>query len=429
MDSNPVNSEIADTIKHKTTNEFALYNNGITVLSDDTNLSENIGQEGKGQLHIKNPQIINGGQTAFTLCRLYEDLKTSGNEDACFQGKEVMLKIITLPPEQANKAEKLLLIEEISKATNQQTAVNEADRRSNDKIQVELQNNIFSAFGYFYERKRGEFSDGLLNQYIDESKVIQRESLLRVCCAIKGNASEARRQGNAKFFMKPIFDTLLNDALDYKNLFFGYRCFVHLHKIEETFKAEKNNKFGVANYGQGLRYGKYAIVTVASKSYTPLLQVVDYEEKVKEETEAILSRWLEFENQIKALKHNEIYFRKTTDPETKKETIEADFSGYYKGSTLDRDLDDFFGLSLNWQERVVTNWKDNVKAAILRLTKSTGQAQFTRKQLIDAELQAIVSQVASSGKTPHQTLSRILQELRNEGFITFISAGFYEVMQ
>jgi hypothetical protein len=48
------------------------------------------------------------------------------------------------------------LHKEISRATNQQTAVDDADRRSNDKIQIELQK-----YGLFYERKRGEFFDGL----------------------------------------------------------------------------------------------------------------------------------------------------------------------------------------------------------------------------------------------------------------------------
>ncbi len=129
LQENPVNSEIANTIKTKKTNEFALYNNGITVLSDDTNLSENIGKEGKGQLHIKNPQIINGGQTAFTLCRVYEESVASGSADGIFQDKEVMLKVITLPPEQSERKEKLLLIEEISKATNQQSHPTTTKRR------------------------------------------------------------------------------------------------------------------------------------------------------------------------------------------------------------------------------------------------------------------------------------------------------------
>lgn len=39
-----VNAAIRDTIVQSDKNEFALYNNGITMLSDETNLNERIGQ-------------------------------------------------------------------------------------------------------------------------------------------------------------------------------------------------------------------------------------------------------------------------------------------------------------------------------------------------------------------------------------------------
>ncbi|TOO19281.1 AIPR family protein, partial [Vibrio parahaemolyticus] len=64
MKANTVNNEIYSTIKNKNTNEFALFNNGITMLSDETNVNERIGQKDKAQILISNPQIINGGQTA-----------------------------------------------------------------------------------------------------------------------------------------------------------------------------------------------------------------------------------------------------------------------------------------------------------------------------------------------------------------------------
>lgn len=53
--------------------------------------------------------------------------------------------------------EKLKLIEETSIATNQQNEVSEADRRANDKVQIELQELIYRDFGFYYERERGDF--------------------------------------------------------------------------------------------------------------------------------------------------------------------------------------------------------------------------------------------------------------------------------
>ena len=115
----------------------------------------------RAQLRITNPQIINGGQTGFALHQIYEEGVKKGDTEEYFKNKEVLVKIITFIDSQTSQegSQKLQLIESVSKATNQQTNVTEADRRSNDKIQVEVQKRIYEEFGYFYERKRGEFWD------------------------------------------------------------------------------------------------------------------------------------------------------------------------------------------------------------------------------------------------------------------------------
>jgi len=341
LKTNPVNREIAGTITEKKSNEFALFNNGITILSDETDLSEKIGQKETGQLYIKNPQIINGGQTAYTLCRIFEERRESEQRLSVFQDKEVMLKVITLPPGQTDNDRKLQLIEAISKATNQQTAVSEADRRSNDKVQIELQKNIFSTFGYFYERKRGEFLDGLEQGYIDNGKIISRNLVLRVSCALKGRASEARRQSEKKLFEKSSFDTLLDDSTDYRGIMFGILCLEHLNSLERNLALSTQDRYGTAKYGYGLRYGKYAIVTAVCKTRPPSSPINEFEGSVKAETEKVLSKWTQFESQVMREPHNSAYFWRTKDPETGEETAFADFDGYYKGRTANQDLRSF----------------------------------------------------------------------------------------
>lgn len=339
LSTNSVNREIASTIKDKKSNEFALFNNGITILSDETNLNEKIGQVAKGQLHIKNPQIINGGQTAFTLCRIYEECVQKSLE--VFENKEVMLKVITLPPGQAQGDGKLQLIEAISKATNQQTAVSEADRRSNDKIQIDLQKNLFSTFGYFYERKRGEFLDGLRLNYIDKSKIIDRDVAMRICSTLKGQASQARRQGAKSFFTKAAFDKLLDNSVDYKAIFFGFKCLEYLYELEGSFASSEGNKFGIVNFGQGLRYGKYAIIYAASKHHDKKMPPDDYEQKAKDAAGKVLAKWIAFESYAVQQSHNNTYFYEIQNEKTGQKILEVNFDGYYKGKTLDRDLQAF----------------------------------------------------------------------------------------
>jgi hypothetical protein len=147
-----------------TSNEFALLNNGITLLSDSFKISETTGVENIGQVIMTNPQIINGGQTAYTLSKIWDEEYTS-NPDI-FKNKEVMLKIIIL---KSYEKVDMSLIEELSNSTNQQSRVEEADRRSNELIQLELQDKIYNDFGYYYERKRGEFYYGLNGGFINKN--------------------------------------------------------------------------------------------------------------------------------------------------------------------------------------------------------------------------------------------------------------------
>ena len=92
-----------------------------------------------------------------------------------FENKEVLLKIITFNDNILEKNQKIQLIESISKATNQQSQVSEADRRSNDAVQIKIQHYFFENFGIYYERKKGEYSDGLKEKYISRKQIVNRE--------------------------------------------------------------------------------------------------------------------------------------------------------------------------------------------------------------------------------------------------------------
>jgi len=344
MKSGTVNAEIANTIISKKTNEFALFNNGITILSDDTDLNKKIARAGVGQLIITNPQIINGGQTAYTLSRIFEEIIENKRDISVFNNKEVLLKVITFNKDDTEKSldNKLKLIEAISKATNKQTEVSEADRRSNDKIQIELQNLIFRDFGYFYQRKAGEFGEGLKNKYIDRRHIIDRELFLRLSLACDGKPSQARRTGSKTLFMKTNFDKTLNDSTKYKMYVYAYQLFQELNVRQSTFSDERNNKDGIINYGYALRYGKFAIISAIMKDY----------KKNKDEDIYILigkylESWLKWEQNIVDLSINNNYFRIVKEEETGLTRQIINFDGYYKGYTVNQQIIDYKFLETN----------------------------------------------------------------------------------
>ena len=69
-------------------------------------------------------------------------------------------------------------------------------------------------------------------------------------------------------------------------------------------------------------------------------------------------------------------------------------------------------------------WRQAVWEAIQR--RAFG-GSVTRAELIEHELDRIILDVGSTGRTPHQTLSRELQELRDTGVLIFDGDGRYRI--
>lgn len=330
LKSGSVNAKIANSIENIATNEFALFNNGITMLSDETIYSDKVGKKNKAEIMVTNPQIINGGQTAYTLSVIYDNHLANNTLDV-FDNKEVLLKIISFNASERSEKDKLKLIEDISIATNQQSPVYEADRRANDAIQVKLQELIFADFGFYYERKRGEFGDGLRKKYIERSKIIDREQFLRICLAVEDEPVRARSTSINTLFEKRTFDTIVPEDLDYRKCIYAYMAFERINNYQSS-------SFNVKNLA------RFAIACVISHRYNESLNPSDFEESIDKELTDIISKWEEFEKSVRADDTNKYYyFRELYDPQTGEKTVDANWGAYYKGRTLNRDLKAFFG--------------------------------------------------------------------------------------
>ncbi len=209
LKKNPVNKQIEASIRNIANNEFALFNNGITIVADGTSISSDTAKQGTAQVVLRNPQLVNGAQTAYTLGRIYEEC-SADNDFSVFKGKEVLLKVITFvgPGRRAGEEVRLNLVGDISRASNLQTKVEESDRRSNDPIQMKLQRQLFEDYGLYYERKRGELSDGIHYGYLPRDLVVNRERLVRVSLACDYRVDQAR-SSVAKFFKEGAFSALM----------------------------------------------------------------------------------------------------------------------------------------------------------------------------------------------------------------------------
>lgn len=270
---------------------------------------------------LRNPQLVNGAQTAYTLGRIYEQCATE-KEFNVFKGKEVLLKIITFVGSNKRSQEHLRvdLIGAISKASNSQTKVEESDRRSNDPVQIDLQTKLFENYGLYYERKRGEFSDGLHLHYLLPQLVVNREKLVRVSLACDYRTSQAR-SSIAKYFKEGAIEKLLK-VTDADRYAFGYEVLELLGKQKKNKPKTKGDRYHTKEFGQALRYGLYAVVAACTN------KGIAAQKTEAHAVNAILSQWLKFEEWAEKQPANATY----------KSGTSFDHVNYYKGSTINDDL-------------------------------------------------------------------------------------------
>ena len=321
-----VNADIRKSIVDQSSNNFAILNNGITLLSENVSISESTGKQNEGQLILTKPQILNGGQTAFTLSSIYEEFQHKA--DNPLDGKEVLLKIIT-PISETNAVDPKF-IELISNATNQQNEVSEADRRSNHDIQISIQRRIYLDYGYFYERKSGEFYDGIKDGIIDKNLVINRLTFIKAYWAFLGEPAAARRTSEKILFKEDKFYSLLHSTEKYYEMFYAFLLFNIMEKIEKSFQ----NKFdSIDQYGYSLLYGKWAVIS----SIGILKPLVNKDKKdiFKQAEDAIRERldiWKSFDEFIQNKNKETKYFKPG----------KQNYELYYKINKLDDDVKEFF---------------------------------------------------------------------------------------
>ena len=171
-----VNSDIKNSVSNTTHNEFSLLNNGITIVCNEVNYNDNTAQRGRASITVNNPQIVNGGQTAFTLAHLYENNSNS----SIFENKEVLTKFIII---RGNSGQ---MIKKISDATNNQNPIKPRDKTSNDPEMIKLQSELFDKYGILLERKQGEFFDSIKENLINKKSIVDSVILMRLLLVSRG---------------------------------------------------------------------------------------------------------------------------------------------------------------------------------------------------------------------------------------------------
>ena len=336
MSKNTVNKAISNSLEAQN-EDFALLNNGITMICSDFKCSVQNGLDGAANIRIEDPQIINGGQTGFTLSRIYRETP----ELLC--GKKVLLKIIATYKESKEQQEITneerehlassysAFINAISDATNMQTKIEEADRRANLSAQINMQKRIFTYFGLLYERKKGEYEEALHQSVIEKDQIIQRDIFVRCLWAIKGDCSKAMSISKAELFDENTLSLVINDNINASVAIYSYILYSKAVAIDNKNKRKEHSI-----WGNGTRYGKYAILSVVGRltnqkiiNCQNIKQIVDIAER---SLNMVLEKWGDFEKYAKAIEGNHNYFGK-----------EINYFNYYKSQNVQTDIEAYWG--------------------------------------------------------------------------------------
>ena len=246
--------------------------------------------------------------------------------------KEVLVKIITFENTGAtSEPNNSTLIEAISRATNSQTTVTNADRRSNEPEIREIQKRAFEQLGIFLERKRGEFADGVREGYLVPAVVVDRNIFLRAALVTLNRLGDAAQK---KIMARTDFRSIL-DVPDGIFMRFGVTLTIlqsiHGGHLKRPLDRTRLNWHAVSQAWVGLLLASERDV-VALSSKDQLIAIAD----------EVKSRWGEFKN-FYTNRHPDSEFAKIG----RRGMIHIKERQYFASKVFEDDARSFFGLPRN----------------------------------------------------------------------------------
>ncbi|MFH9746369.1 AIPR family protein [Streptomyces anulatus] len=142
-----VNQEIKRTLDNPESPEFWWLNNGVTIICSEATT-------GGKTYSLADIQIVNGLQTSHTV---YEAIKENRSPEIL--DRMILVRIISTTDRKTR--------DQVIRATNRQTAVNEASLRATDEVQRNIED-YFLVNGWYYDRRKNFYK----NEGKDPAKII-----------------------------------------------------------------------------------------------------------------------------------------------------------------------------------------------------------------------------------------------------------------
>ena len=207
-----VNDEIQQSLQERHSEDFGWHNNGITIIAIKAS------QSGKA-LTIEDPQVVNGLQTSTEIFNYCKKCNTESDN------RKILVRII-VPTEQESR-------DRIIKATNSQTAVQQASLRATDKIHRDIEE-FFRPKGLFYDRRKNSYK----NEGKSRDKIVGIPHLAQAVMAILLQRPDTARARPSSLLKKnEDYDKLYSDNYP---IHLYYTCAEAMRRVEEFLKSSSS---------------------------------------------------------------------------------------------------------------------------------------------------------------------------------------------
>jgi len=321
------NREMSRTLNSDDAVLFPFLNNGITIIAEQITVPKS-SQDGKYNLPVVNPQIVNGLQTS----RVIYDIYKSSPEK--LKGVFVNVRVY--------ESQDSTLIEKITDATNTQTPITNKDKISNKDFNS-LTKEVFKNHGIDYVTKRGDGfkisnSSGSFHNQVDSEIVLKfwystfyeepevaKNSIARVLQEIYDASSSENHPLKFLFSGSP-------DSPIYKQLLISNKIYQFVKDRKKKIKIGENitysEKYEHLLYSDEMMcYGIYKAIGRNLNDYSDESKLIQaYDETVSLIEEAVSMNKDELQKMDKTFSYNG-YFKKSKcryDFNLKKQIIEED---------------------------------------------------------------------------------------------------------
>lgn len=219
QENNPVNKDISDTLKKGELDQFCILNNGVTIVADEIS--------GAGDtMTISNYQIVNGCQTSNVL---YENRNL-----AHIENMHVPVKIIV--------TNNYSIKSQITRATNNQTAVDSVELEALSEFQKSLESYYYSLenddYKLYYERRTNQYKS---DDKVPLNRIINRENQIKSISAMFLD-NPHNVAGNYGRLVSKIGDEIFNKEHEYYPYYISSLTYFTLENLLNKNLLTENSK-------------------------------------------------------------------------------------------------------------------------------------------------------------------------------------------